>query len=135
MSPAPTASATPADAAPGSSAAASPAPDASSAATQVDPAVLVRAKDWLHRIQAAKVDRAQLDTQMNALFTDSVITQIATQLGPLGEPSGFTFIAKRRVGTNTGYRFLVTFKAVKLYEILAIDDTGKISGLQFLPVQ
>jgi hypothetical protein len=132
VTPAPAASVTPA-AAPGSPATGSPAPSASGAATTVDPAIVARAKDWLHRVQTATVDRTQLDDQMNALLTDSLVTQVAAQLGPLGEPSTFTFVDKRSVGTATGYRFLATFKAAKFYELLAINDAGKISGLRFLP--
>lgn len=96
---------------------------------------MARAKEWLHRIQTGTIDRTQLDDQMNTLLTDSLVTQVAAQIGPLGEPSTLTFVDQRRIGTATAYRFLATFKAAKLYELLALNDAGKISGLRFLPAQ
>lgn len=96
---------------------------------------MARAKEWLHRIQTGTIDRTQLDDQMNTLLSDSLVTQVAAQIGPLGEPSTLTFVDQRRIGTATAYRFLATFKAAKLYELLALNDAGKISGLRFLPAQ
>lgn len=103
------------------------------AAPSVDPAIATRAKDWFRRLQTANVDRSQLDDTMNSALTDAELKQVAAEYGPLGEPTTFTFVEKRHIGANTGYRFRATFKAATIDWLFALDDGGKISGLRFVP--
>lgn len=102
---------------------------------QVDPKVTAIAKDWLHRIQTANVDRSQLTDQMSAALTPSLVQQVAAQLAPLGDPTAVSFIGFQTAGGITVYHFLLTFKSATLNEFLGIDAAGKIAGLRFTPTQ
>jgi hypothetical protein len=102
-------------------------------ATTVDPAIVSRAKDWLRRLQTATLDRSQLDDQMNAALTEAAAKQSAAQIGPLGPPTAFVFLAKKGFPGNTAYKFRVTFKTSTLFWLFVTDDAGKISGLRFMP--
>jgi hypothetical protein len=85
-----------------------PAPSSapSSAAAQVDPKVTAMAKDWLHRIQTANVDR-----------------------------SAVSFVGSQSVQAITIYHFVLAFKAGNVNELLGVDGAGKIAGLRFTPAQ
>ncbi len=107
----------------------------SSAAPQVDPKVTAIAKDWLHRIQTANVDRSQLTDEMNTALTPSLVQQVAAQLAPLGDPTAVSFVGSNTVQGVTIYHFVLTFKMVTINELLGIDAAGKIAGLRFTPAQ
>lgn len=107
---------------------ASPAPSATP-----DP-IAVRAQEMLHEFQTGKVDRTQLDTQMNAAMTDDVLKQVQAKFAPLGDPQQFTFSGKQAVqGDNTAYVYRVTFKSGTFNEVFALDKAGKVSGFYLLP--
>lgn len=99
------------------------------ATSAADAAVAARAKDWLHQIQAGKVDRSQLDDKMNTALTDSALASVSAQLSPLGDPSAFTLSKKTTRGSLTVYVFAVQFPAITLYETFVLDPDGKIAGL------
>ncbi len=105
----------------------------SSAPVQVDPKVTAIAKDWLHRVQTANVDRSQLTDQMNAALTPALVQQVAAQLAPLGDPTAVSFVGSQTVQGVTIYHFVLTFKAGTVNEFLGIDAAGKIAGLRFTP--
>jgi hypothetical protein len=124
----------------GAAAAASPSPLPSSApslnapaAKDVeDPAVTVRAKDALHRVQTGTVDRAQLAEEYNAALTDATLTKAKTQLAALGEPQDFNFEGKAVRGNVTAYVYRVKFpQGPDLDEMIALDDSNKIVRLLF----
>lgn len=112
------------------SASASPMPSLPS-----DAAVMARAQEWLHRIQTGRIDRAQLDAQMNALLTADVARRLAAQFGALGQPTSFTPAGKEIVESNTAYIYRVAFATTTLDEIFVLDGSGLISGLRFTPAQ
>ncbi len=114
--------------APAQSSAPSPAP-------QVDPKVTAIAKDWLHRIQTANVDRSQLTEQMSAALTPSLVQMVAAQLAPLGDPTAVSFVGSATAQGITIYDFVLTFGAATVNEFLGIDGAGKIAGLRFIPAQ
>jgi len=114
---------------------ASPAPAATATPSAADTAVAARAKDLLHQVQIGKVDRSKLDDKMNAALTDAQISQIAAQLGPLGDPVSFTPAGKQTQGDLTVYVYLVGFKGVSITETYVLDADGKVAGLWFKPVQ
>jgi hypothetical protein len=115
---------------------AAPSAAPSAAATSAaDAAVAGRAKDWLHMIQAGKIDRSQLDAKMNAVLTDTTLAQVSAQLAPLGDPTSFTFVNKSAQGSFTVYVYKVVFPAITLYESFALDSDGKIGGLYLKPQQ
>ena len=101
----------------------------SAPATAGDAAVTARAKDWLHQIQAGKVDRTQLTDKMNAALTDSTLANVSGQLAPLGEPTAFTLSSKMSKDAYTVYVFKVVWPSVTLSETFALDQSGKIAGL------
>jgi hypothetical protein len=106
------------------------APSAAPAATaSADAAVTARAKDWLHQIQAGKIDRSQFDDKMNTALTDSMLSQVSAQIAPLGDPSGFTLSRTMTRGSLSIYVFQVVFPSITLYETFALDPDGKIAGL------
>ncbi len=105
------------------------------ATTAADAAVAVRAKDWLHMIQAGKIDRSQLDAKMNAALTDSLLAQVSAQIAPLGDPTSFTLDNKSTANSYTVYVYKVVFPAITLFESFALDPDGKIAGLLLKPQQ
>lgn len=104
---------------------ASPAPVATG-----DPAITSRAKDWLHRLQTADIDRSQLDAKMDSLLTPALAKQISDKFGPFGAPVTFTYVGQQTIGDNTAYVFHVVFKANACNEIFVLNKDGKVSGLQ-----
>lgn len=118
-----------AQAGPASAPAASPTVMPPVTPSPADVAVTTRAKDWLHQIQAGKVDRSQLDAKMNAALTDSTLAQVSSQLQPLGDPTAFTLVQRTTRENFAVYVFKVEFTSVTLYETFALDPDGKIAGL------
>lgn len=92
------------------------------------------AKDWLHRLQTASIDRTQLDATMNAALTDDVASQFAARYGPLGDPTDFTFVDTKTAEDYTAYTYRVTFKSTTLSWVFAQDNKGKIGGLRLSPI-
>lgn len=92
------------------------------------------AKNWLHRLQTASIDRTQLDAAMNAALTDDVASQFAARYGPLGDPTAFTFVETKAAEDYTAYSYRVTFKSATLSWVFAQDTAGKIGGLRLSPI-
>jgi hypothetical protein len=113
-------------------AAASP---AASSVPDPHPEITARAKDWLHRLQTANIDRTQLDQTMNVLITNDRAQEVAGQLGPLGDPLSFTYLRTISSGNMTVYVYEATFKSRALDEEFALDPDGKIAGIHFVPHQ
>ena len=120
----------PAGPAPSASPAASPAPAVTPSA-----ATTARAKEWLHRIQTDTIDRTQLASDVNSALTDDLAKALATQLGPLGDPTAFDFLDSAPVPDGTAYRYKATFKSTALIMIFAQNAAGTITGMRFLPAQ
>ncbi|MBV8434834.1 MAG: hypothetical protein JO029_11200 [Candidatus Eremiobacteraeota bacterium] len=100
-----------------------------------DPAITARAKDLLHQAQTGQFDRTQLDGKMNAALTDAIAKNLASQLSPLGPPTGFKLAQITSDGTYKVYVYVVAFKDGPLAMQIAIDPaTGKIGGLWFKPI-
>ncbi len=121
-----------------------PAPAATSAASAAhaspassgsDAAVMARAKDLLHQVQAGKIDRSQLDDKMNASLTDTLIAQISSELAPLGDPVAFSAQGEQTQDGLAVYEYRVDFKTGSLTETLVLDSNGKVAGLFFKPVR
>jgi hypothetical protein len=92
-----------------------------------------RATEWLHRLQTGTIDRTQLIPAVDQGLTPAVVTQVAGQLGPLGDPVAMKLVeTKAPVAGNTAYIFKVDFKNDStVYFIFVLDTSGKISGLRF----
>ncbi len=130
LAPSPTPAPSPSSAA---SAPPSPAVSGSPSAQTVDPKITARAKEWAHRVAVDNIDRSQLTPEMNAALTDALAKQVAGEVGPLGEPTTFTFVTTRSSSTGTLYVYHVGFKSTTLDWIFVLDPNGKISGMLFRP--
>src|SRR5580704_1327996 len=84
----------------------SPSPQVTGVDRNVDPTIIVKAKEWFHRFQTGKIDRSQL--------SDAMIAQEAATLRRFGDPSSFEFIRKYAVGGAMGYAFLLRFSAGRI---------------------
>ena len=111
-------------------AAPAPAPTATTNA-----AVMVRAKEWFHRIATGDIDRSQLTALMNAQLTDAMIKQVAAQVSPLGEPTSFVQIQSGRQNGSDYYVYAVTFPSGDKWNYLFVYEpaTNKVSGLRVTP--
>lgn len=100
---------------------------------EVDPKIVTLAREWLHRFQVGNIDRSQLNDAVALELTDAMVAQEETVLRPLGQPVTFKFIRSQPMGAVAiGYDFIVTFKSEKkIIESLALDDRGKIAGIDF----
>jgi len=107
-----------------------PTPSASAAA---DPAITARAKEWLHRLETADIDRTQLNAQMDAFLTPDTAKQLAAKIGTLGDPTSFVFVSKQTASGFAIYTYRATFNAATLNEIFVLDSAGKIGGLRLAP--
>jgi hypothetical protein len=110
-------------------AAAAPAAPASPAVA--DPKIEALAKDLLHRAQTNTLDRSQMTDQMSTQMTPELTKNVATQLGPLGDYTSFTYAGSQSSDGLMIYGFVVVFKSVTLNETIAITPEGKIAGLRF----
>jgi hypothetical protein len=104
-----------------------------SPAASVDPKVTSLAREWLHRFQTGDIDRSQLTDELNAKLTPDLVTQVKTQLGPLGDPTDVSFVEQRAVQNSTVYQFAVSFSATKIREFISLNAAGKIDGIFFAP--
>jgi hypothetical protein len=102
-------------------------------AASVDPKVEAKAREWLYRLQTGDIDRNQLNALVAKQFTPEIVRQVAQQLGPLGDPTGFVYVSQQTVRDTTVYQFLVTFKSAKLNEFLDVDQAGRIGGITVKP--
>jgi hypothetical protein len=104
---------------------------APSASATTDPRMLARAKDWFARLQSGNIDRSQLATNANGALTDSAISNARSMLSNLGTPASFV---QQQAGSQGGVNYavyLLTFRnGTKLNFFFAVDQQGKIEGLQ-----
>jgi hypothetical protein len=118
----------------GQDASPSPAPSPSASAEPLDPAVLKRAKDWFHRVQAGTIDRTQLSDDLGARLTPDNVAALAKQTGDLGDPTTFDFARAIATDAETTYIFRLTFASGQaLSWALTIDTAGKIAKLALRP--
>lgn len=97
----------------------------------VPAATIARAKDWLHRLQFADIDRAQLTPKMQAALAPARAKAFAEKIGPFGTIETFSPSEEHHVDGNTAYVFNVGFQnGTSAYFVFETNDTsGKISGL------
>jgi hypothetical protein len=108
----------------------SPSPQATGFKT-VDPQIVAKAKEWFARFQTGRLDRSQLDAQVNAELSDEVFEHEGAILRRYGAPSSFTFIRMYPIGGTVGYDFLLQFKDARIVEMIAFDPDGKLAGIDF----
>lgn len=113
--------------------ASTPAPTATPA--QATQQTLMRAKEWLGRMQSGNVDRSQLTAKMSEQYTDDVRATLANEVGPMGAVVAMTLKDVKHKEGSTGYLFSVTYaNGTNAEYLFALEDaTGKVSGLSFTP--
>ena len=97
----------------------------------VPAATIARAKGWLHRLQTAEIDRAQLTPKMQAALAPAAAKAFAEKIGPFGTIETFLPTEEHHVEGNTAYVFDVGFQnGTSAYFVFETNDiSGKISGL------
>lgn len=115
-------------------AAAAPTPTAAPTARatpNVSAATIARAKDWLHRLQTADIDRAQLTPKMQVALAPAAAKAFAEKIGPFGTIETFLPSEEHHVEGNTAYVFDVEFQnGTKAYFVFEANDASrKVSGL------
>lgn len=115
----------------GATAATATAAPAAKATPNVPAATIARAKDWLHRLQTADIDRAQLTPKMQAALAPAAAKAFAEKIGPFGTIETFEPTEAHSVDGNTAYVFQVGFQnGTEAYFVFETSDvSGKISGL------
>src|ERR1700722_16824244 len=118
---------------------ASPMATASAASVTIpdDAKVDATAKAWFVSMQHGKVlDKSALTSDMVALLTPTILTGFEAKIGPLGAPTAFKLSKSGAQGATKFYIYDLSFKTGdSLKFAIAIDTSGKISGLQALPPQ
>ncbi len=99
-----------------------------------NPTVTRRAMEWFNRFQSSDIDRAQLDSDIDAKLTPAVIAGMKRQLAPLGPATGIGYGGARMVKGNYVYRYVVVFSVGAIQEFMSVDKQGKIAGVLFLPM-
>ncbi len=97
--------------------------------------MLARAKSWFAKLQAGKIDRSQLASNMASL-TDQQVANVSAQIRSLGTP--VTFEQQQTMAQNgISYAlYLLTFgDGRRLDFLIAVDNHGKIAGLRLQPDQ
>lgn len=117
---------------------ATPAATATPTATATpDAKISATAKTWFLSLQQGKVlDAKALSKEMAAAITPDGLSQLASKLGPLGDPTSFEQSKTGVQGDNTYYVYDVGFKnGLHLNFMIAFDTAGKISGMRAFPQQ
>jgi hypothetical protein len=99
------------------------------------PEVTARAKDALHRIQTNDIDRSQFSNDFVQKLSSDQLTKAGAQLAAFGDAQQFQYDSEVTQGDQTAYLYHVTLQKGRLDEIIAVDQSGKISGLLFRNAQ
>jgi len=108
-------------------------PAASASLSPVDEKTLERAKSWYQMLQSGTIDRSQLTKDMNDALTPDKVSQISSQLKQLGSPTSFTQDDTSTVQAYTVYHYDVVVTGGTLIMTFALDQSGKVAGLNLRP--
>lgn len=100
-------------------------------ATSLLPAALAAA--LLHQAQTGQLDKTQFSPKVSAALTAGVEAQFASTLRPLGDPSTYVLVAKKRKDDLTMYVYRAESKTGAIEESMVLDENGKVAGLWFKP--
>jgi hypothetical protein len=98
-----------------------------------DPAVTARVRDWVGRLESGNLDRSQLTERMSAHFTPALVTEIKTEMAPLGAPQQLIYVSKDVTTRGTIYTYRAVFAAATFNLHIRINTQGKITGLTMTP--
>lgn len=98
-----------------------------------DPAITARLRSLLLGLETANVDRSQLTPRMNAHFSPAYLTEIKSEMAPLGAPQQLLYVSKDTSAKGTTYRYRGVFAAATFNLQMGVDPSGKISGIMISP--
>ncbi len=98
-----------------------------------EPAVTAAVKTQFLAWQAGKVDHSEYAEEASREFTPAIVTQVSSQLQPLGVPLKFTLLDRRVQNGVRSYIYAVDATKGKLHVFYAVDGAGKIVGIRFSP--
>lgn len=96
----------------------------------VDARALVEAKRIFADLQRGEIDRSLLSPNANAYFTDEVLGDFATTLGPLGDPDEFVQTAESLRGGMTFRAYRLRFDDLQLLLTTRTLPDGSIEQFQ-----
>jgi CubicO group peptidase (beta-lactamase class C family) len=98
-----------------------------------DPAIRVRARDWLERLRTGKLDASQLTPQMGAALTPAVLKNAAKFLSAAGAITGFKLAGFTREGEYRVFTYTATTATTQMAFSFTLDRQDKIAGLFLTP--
>jgi D-alanyl-D-alanine carboxypeptidase len=97
-------------------------------ATRLDNAVVGRAREWLTRLAAHRVDRAQLTASFSAYLTDDVVAR--ANFAGLGRLESIVPLSSTTESNgDTLYEFLVRYPRAQYHYDFEVAPDGKIDGI------
>ena len=93
--------------------------------------LLKLAKTWYYAFEYQRIDRSQLDYNVNKELTADLIRREGARLRSFGKPTSWKYLGSQTVAYAVGHNFLITFAHARVIESVAIDDDGKIGGIDF----
>jgi D-alanyl-D-alanine carboxypeptidase len=101
------------------------------ATTQLDNAVVSRAKEWLQRLAEKNVDRTQLTPTFSAYLTDDLVT--TSDFAALGKLQTIVPISSTAESNgDTLYEFIVQYPHARYHYRFALTKDGKIDELSLV---
>ena len=95
---------------------------------RLDNAVVGRAKEWLERLAAHRVDRAQLTSTFSAYLTDDVVAR--ANFADLGRLESIVPLSSTTESNgDTLYEFLVRYPRAQYHYDFEVAPDGKIDGI------
>jgi len=98
-----------------------------------DPAIRARAREWLERLRAGKIDAGQLTPQMGAALTPAVLRNSANFLNAAGTVTAFKLTAVKHEGEYRVYIYTATTPGTQMVFSFTLDREDKIAGLFLTP--
>ena len=111
---------------------ASPVPSPTAAPTADPEQVRQLAINIFHQVQNGHIQRSLFTDGANASLSDETVRELQQELASIGDPIPWLLNAKSIDGGITVYTFLLrTDTAGNLDEMIALDSSGKVAGINF----
>ncbi len=98
-----------------------------------DPAIRIRAREWLDRLRTGKIDAGQLTPQMGAALTPAVLKNGASFLNAAGAVTSFKLAGFKREGGYRVFVYTATTATMHMTFTFTLDQQDKIAGLSITP--
>jgi D-alanyl-D-alanine carboxypeptidase len=98
-----------------------------------DPAIRMRAREWLDRLRTGKIDAAQLTPQMGAALTPAVLKNAANFLNGAGAVTAFKLTGFAHEGEYRVFTYTATTATMQMAFSFTLNQQDKIAGLFLTP--